>query len=392
MMQGTALRLSAFFGALFLVHGVSLAYLPVWLDSRGLSAAEIAAATSAPMMLRLLVTPGIAFAADRSTAHRELIVGASLCALALLLALTLPWSVAVTILLIVLAQIAIGTIMPMADTLTMAEVKRSGLDYGRIRAWGSLTFILAGYMAGYSVAAHGASAVLVLMAAGIALTAAAGILLPRPDVGSFASAGAGASAVTSRLTVADVMRLAQDRNFVLFLLAAGAIQSSHAVIYVFGVLHWRAQGLSPGYIATLWAIAVLAEIALFWGGRRVTSIGPLQLVMIGAVACVVRWLSMTFDPPALLLVPLQVLHAGTFAATHLGSMHWIAARVPAPMAGTAQALLATFTSGVAMAGAMFVSGPLFAAWEGCAYLAMAALGIVGLVAVVALQRAERRKA
>lgn len=392
MMDGAALRLSTFFGALFLVHGVSLAYLPVWLDSRGLSAAEIAAATSAPMMLRLFVTPGIAFVADRATVHRELIVGASVCALALLLALTLPWSVAVTILLIVLAQIAIGTIMPMADTLTMAEVKRGGLDYGPIRAWGSLTFILSGYMAGYAVAAHGASAVLVLMAAGIALTAVAGVLLPRPAAGDDTGADAGHGPARARLTIADVMQLVQDRKFVLFLLAAGVIQSSHAVIYVFGVLHWRAQGLSPGYIATLWAIAVLAEIALFWGGRRVTSIEPLQLMTIGAVASVVRWLSMTFDPPALLLVPLQILHAGTFAATHLGSMHWIAARVPGPMAGTAQALLATFTAGVAMAGAMFVSGPLFAAWEGRAYLAMVVLGLVGIIALMALRRAERRMA
>jgi PPP family 3-phenylpropionic acid transporter len=381
MIEGAAFRLSLFFGALFLVHGVSLGYLPVWLDSRGLSAAEIAAASSAPMVLRLLATPGIAFLADRSGAHREIIVAASLTALALLLSLKLPWSVALTIVLIVSAQIAIGTIMPMADTLTMAEVKRHGLDYGRIRAWGSLTFILAGYMAGYSVAAYGTEAVLLLMAAGIGLAAAAGMLLPRTDA---ASAGA------SRLTLADVMRLVQNGRFVLFLLAAGAIQSSHAVIYVFGVLQWRAQGLSPGYIATLWAIAVLAEIALFWGGRRVTSIGALHLMMIGAVAALVRWLSMAFDPPAPLLVPLQILHAGTFAATHLGSMHWIASRVPGPLAGTAQALLATLTSGVAMAGAMFVSGPLFAAWQGRAYLAMVVLGLAGLIAVLALRRAERR--
>lgn len=381
-MDGAALRLSLFFGALFLIHGVSLAYLPVWLDARGLTAAEIAAASSAPMLLRLLVTPGIAFFADRSGAHREMILGASLLALALLVMLTQPWSVAVTILLIVMAQIAIGTVMPLVDTLTMGEVKRSGLDYGRVRSWGSVTFILAGYMAGFSVAVYGTEAVLWLMAGGLALTAVAGTLLPRADAGN---AGA------ARLTMSDVMLLVRDRRFMLFLLGAGAIQSSHAVIYVFGVLQWRAQGLSAGYIATLWAIAVVAEIALFWGGRRVTSIGALQLMMIGAVACVVRWLSMAFDPPAPLLVPLQILHAGTFAATHLGSMHWIAARVPPAMAGTAQALLATFTSGVAMAGAMFVSGPLFAAWEGRAYLAMVILGLVGLFAVLALQRAERAK-
>jgi PPP family 3-phenylpropionic acid transporter len=381
MMAGLPLRLSLFFGALFLVHGVSLAYLPVWLDARGLTAAEIAAATSAPMLMRLLVTPGVAFAADRASAHRRMILLASLTALGLLLALVRPWPVPLTIVLIVLAQVGIGTIMPMADTITMAAVKRHGFDYGRIRSWGSLTFILAGYAAGYSVAAWGTEAVLVLMAAGVALTAAAGILLPRLDAAS--------GAADRRLTLADVGRLVSDRRFALFLLVAGAIQSSHAVIYVFGVLHWRAQGLSPGYIATLWGIAVLAEIALFWGGRRVARIGPRQLLGMGAAAGLVRWLCMTFDPAPLWLLPLQILHAGSFAATHLGSMHWIASRVPASTAGTAQALLSTCTSGIAMAGAMLISGPLFAAFAGRAYLAMVLLCVLGLAALMALERAER---
>ena len=73
-------------------------------------------------------------------------------------------------------------------------------------------------------------------------------------------------------------------------------------------------------------------------------------------------------------------------------MHWIAARVPAATAGTAQALLSTFTSGIAMAGAMLISGPLFAAWAGRAYLAMVVLCALGLLAGLALRRMERSMA
>ena len=379
-----ALRLSVFFGALFLIHGVSLTYLPVWLDARGLSATEISIASSAPMMLRLVLTPGIAFVADRASAHRQMILAACFSALVFLGALMQPWPVVFTIVLIVLAQVATGTIMPMVDTVTMAEVKRRGLDYGRIRLWGSLTFILASYVAGFAVATQGVEAVLGLMIAGMALTAAAAIMLPRSDPA--ATSGA------PRLTLAEVVALVRDKRFLLFLAVAGAIQASHAVIYVFGVLHWRAQGLSAGYIATLWAIAVLAEIALFWGGRWVKGIGALELMLIGAGLGLVRWLAMAFDPSPLLLAPLQILHAATFAATHLGSMHWIAARVPAATAGTAQALLSTFTSGIAMAGAMLISGPLFAAWAGRAYLAMVVLCAVGLLAGLALRRMERSMA
>jgi PPP family 3-phenylpropionic acid transporter len=270
--------------------------------------------------------------------------------------------------------------MPLADTVTMTAVKEQGIDYGRVRLWGSFTFIIAGYIAGLAVAGQGPGVVIYLSMAAAALTTAAALLLPRPDDGASAS----------KLTVADAVALVRDRRFLLFLLAVGAIQGSHAVLYVFGVLHWRAQDLSAGFIATIWAISVIAEIGLFWAARWVTPLGAVPLILAGGVAGIVRWTAMAFDPAAWLLVPLQILHAGTFAATHLGAMHWIGANVPQATAGTAQALLSTSTAGVAMSILMLASGPLYAQYAGGAYAAMTLACVLGIVPALLLARAERR--
>ncbi len=374
-----SLRLSAFFGALFLIHGVSLTYLPVWLEGRGLSPAEIGLATSAPMLMRIAVTPAVAFLADRSALHRELILAAAVASLVLMLAMQSSASVMAVIVLVVLLQIALQTVMPLADTVTMSAVKAQGLDYGRIRLWGSLTFILASYIAGWAVASQGQEAVLLLMIAAAGLTVAAALVLPRATSGD----GPG-------LTLADALALAKEPRFLLFVVTAGSIQASHAVLYVFGVIHWRSQGLSAGYIATLWAISVLAEIALFWGARWLQPIGPTRLMMLGAAAGLIRWLVMAFDPAPYWLVPLQILHAGTFAASHLGAMLWIGARVPSATAGTAQALLSTFSAGIATSAAMLVAGLLYQAYAGRAYLAMVVVSALGLAAGWALARHERR--
>lgn len=375
-----ALRLSMFFGALFLIHGVHLTYLPVWLDGRGLSPTEIAFVSSAPMLLRLVLTPATAFAADRWHAHREMIIAACAVGLGLMMALRATSSVAVVIALVVLMHIALQTMMPLADTLTMAAVKQRGLDYGRIRLWGSLTFIVASYIAGYAVGALGSEAVLQLSVAGGLMTLAAALWLPRAEP----------DAAARRLTLGEATALLRDRPFLLFMVTVGTIQASHAVFYVFGVLHWRSLGLSVGYIATLWAIGVLAEIALFWAARWVAPLGPVQLIMLGAMAGIVRWLAMALDPAPWMLVPLQILHAGTFAATHLGAMHWIGARVPAATAGTAQAMLSTFSSGIVMSSVTLLTGPLYAAYAGGAYLAMMVCCLVGLAAGWALHRTEGR--
>jgi MFS transporter, PPP family, 3-phenylpropionic acid transporter len=377
-----ACRISTFYGALFLIHGVSLTYLPVWLDGRGLSGAQIAIASSMPMLLRIGLTPAMAFLADRSGRHREMIVISCAIALAVLMALVGRWPAPILILLVAAMLIAVQAVMPLADTIAMAAVKREGIDYGRTRLWGSLTFILASYVAGFAVSIHGPEAVLILLIAGAGATATASLFLPKPRQGT----------AIARITVAEAAALARNPRFVMFVAIIGTIMASHAVLYVFGVLHWRAQGLSASYIATLWAISVVAEIALFWAARWVVPLGALPLILLGAGAGMLRWLAMAADPAPLALVPLQLLHAGTFAATHLGAMHWIAQRVPPQAAGTAQALLATSTAGLAMAPATFVSGFLYEHWAGGSYLAMMLLCVLGGAIGLALRRADSTQA
>src|SRR5689334_24063853 len=81
-------RVSALFAAFFTVAGFNLPYLPVWLDWKGLGTREIAAVTATPLFVRVLVTPAVAFAADRSGDHRRFLIGLSWCGLAALLALS----------------------------------------------------------------------------------------------------------------------------------------------------------------------------------------------------------------------------------------------------------------------------------------------------------------
>jgi PPP family 3-phenylpropionic acid transporter len=82
-----AARVSVLFAAIFVVAGTNLPYLPVWLDWKGLSPREIALITALPLFVRVLVTPAIAFAADRSGDHRLFLIVLSWCGLAALVLL-----------------------------------------------------------------------------------------------------------------------------------------------------------------------------------------------------------------------------------------------------------------------------------------------------------------
>jgi PPP family 3-phenylpropionic acid transporter len=377
-----AARVSLLFAAAFTIAGTHLPYLPVWLDWAGLTPREIAVIVALPMVVRVIATPAIAFAADRSGDHRRYLLALAVLALAAALALGQSGGFWPILALSLLFAIATSTIMPLTETVAMGGVRAAGLDYGRMRLWGSLSFIAASFCGGWVLERLGPPAVVWLLAGGAVLTALAAHGLPRPS-----GAANPVAPGRPRIRPADAVTLMRSRFFQAFLLAVGAVQAAHAAFYAFGTVHWSAQGLSTGWAGVLWAIGVTVEIGLMaFSGAVVRRIGAAELIVIGALASVVRWLAMGFDPPLAALVTLQALHGVTYGATHIGAFYLITRAVPESQAGTAQALYAAITAGIAMGGATLLSGQLYAAHGGRTYWAMAAIAGVGVAASLALRK------
>jgi PPP family 3-phenylpropionic acid transporter len=180
-------------------------------------------------------------------------------------------------------------------------------------------------------------------------------------------------------------------RFLLFLAGAAAVQSSHAVFYTFGVIEWQRQGIPATWCALLWAVGVTVEIGLFaFSGALVARLGAIGLLLTGALAGVLRWTAMAFDPPLAALFPLQALHGFTFGAAHLGALHFISVNVPASEAATAQALYASVTAGIGLGLATVAAGPLYGALGGHAYLPMAILCLAGTLGTYWLARLPAR--
>ncbi|MFM1816178.1 MAG: hypothetical protein RLZ98_2873 [Pseudomonadota bacterium] len=373
-------RLSLIYGALFVLVGVQHVYLPVWLDWKGFSATEIAWLIAVPMVLRIGFMPAIGVVSD--SRGDAVGVGRLLAFAALLFSvlLALGASKASLALLVVALLLVSPSLLPLVETTAMAAVRQGQAEYGKVRLWGSLTFILANMAGGVLIDRMGAGSIGWLVVFGAGLLFAALHLLPRRVRG--AGEGLGKSLGVDALTP-----LLRHRVFVLLVATAGLLQASHAVFYVYGVLHWRSLGYSTTFVGMLWAVGVIVEIGLFQVGRRVlATFGAVGLIVAGGVAGVVRWGIMAFDPWLPLLVLLQATHALTYAATHIGTLHLVSRLVPDELAGSAQALLATFTASIAMSVAIVLAGALYPSGGALSYLAMAAISAVGLIAALRLRR------
>ncbi|MBU2580848.1 MAG: MFS transporter [Alphaproteobacteria bacterium] len=389
-------RVGTFFGALFLIYGVHLPFLPLWLEWRGLSAAEISLVVAVPYFLRVAVSPTIAFVADKSGRHRAFIIGLSIVAVAMAALLSQLDGFYAMLAAAVGLSLAMTTIMPLAEVIAVSGVRLNGCDYGRMRLWGSLTFIAASSAAAWFVGQLGIGIVIWLVLAGCVATAAAGMLLPpgeRPggtQLPADARTGGVDEAIIAperSLDFAAVAGLIRSPAFILVLIACGTVQAAHATYYAFGSIHWSRQGVPTEIIGVLWAVGVFAEVGLFaWSREIFRKVSAVQLMIAGAVASVVRWGAMAFDPGIEALFLLQTLHALTFGASHLAAIRFISESVDVRLAGTAQALYATIAMGVAMGAATLLSGSFYPALGGSTYLLMAGAAAIGLAAGLAVQR------
>src|SRR3546814_8893414 len=83
-------------------------------------------------------------------------------------------------------------------------------------------------------------------------------------------------------------------------------------------------------IGLLWAEGVIAEVLLFACGAKVVQrLGPARMLLLGALAGVVRWTLLAASTDLAVLFAAQALHAFTFGAAHLGAIAFIARAAPA---------------------------------------------------------------
>lgn len=371
------LQLSLFYGAFFVYLGLSMPFVPAWLAAKGLDAREIGIVLAAPMVMRVIAVPLATRLADRfGVLQRALVAAAAASVLGFALVGAASGFVAI-LATYALAATVLAPVLPFADALALRGLKGRAANYGSVRLWGSVTFIVANMGGGLLLARLGAGDVIWAVVAALALTAAAALVLDPLASETVDSAEA-------KTLVGPLWRAP---GFLAVVLGASLIQASHAVMYGFATLQWSARGISGPAIGVLWAIGVIAEVALFaLSGRLVGRLGAIGMIMLGGVGGAVRWTAMAFDPPTAALPLLQGLHALSFAATHLGAMHYMAQAVSVRRGATAQGDFVA-VQGIVFAGAMSLSGVLVGAYGSLAYAAMAAAAAVGtLAAGLALTR------
>lgn len=372
--DGFLARTALFYAAFSLLIGVYMPLFPVWLEAKGLDAAQVGLVLAAPAFARIFAVPVATRAADRHWGLREVLIACSVATALGYVALGLTQGAAAILVVAMLASVPHTPMTALLDAYALRGLKQRGRAYGPVRLWGSVSFIAANLGAGLMLDLIAAADLIWLIAVSAGLLMVASVrMTPLAPV-----------ALSDR-PIAAPRALWRDPVFMAVLVAASLIQASHALYYGFSTIDWKAAGFDGITIGVLWALGVAAEIVLFaLSGRFPLWLSPRALLLIGAAASLIRWTAMALDPPAFVLPLLQILHALSFGATHLGTIGFIARSAPETLSATAQGYF-SILSGITMGIAMGLAGALYQSHGGASYGAMTLIAVAGGLIVVAVR-------
>ncbi len=371
---------AVYFGS-FAALGIYLPYFNLYLLHLGFTPWQIGVVAAMPPLFKILVPAAFGLAADRTGHGRLLIIGASAATaitFAGFLITTTFWGVLAVM---VLFAIAWAPVLPLVEAATLETLDRlKRFDYGRIRLWGSVGFIVATLLMGaWLKTAASDRAILYGILVGFAAATLAACAIPSTRVPGLAPP-ISADAIRGLRTLSG------------FYVACLLMQFSHGTYYGFFSIWMDSQGWAPWALGGLWTVGIVAEIAfMFWSARVMERIGAERLFVLAFAAAAVRWTVMSASPGLAGLALAQGLHALSFGAFHVAAVTLVHRTAPMSLRSTGQTLYSSLAYGVGSAGGSLLNGALYAAWGAAALFGLSALAALGgLILAVGFLRAVRR--
>jgi MFS transporter, PPP family, 3-phenylpropionic acid transporter len=375
-------RVTIFIMFVHLSLGAIMPYLPVWLgETKGLSGAQIGIILASSSFGRIVVGPlAAAWAEGRKNGRTPLLVFSLSVALGYVAYLFLGpfWPIALGCF---VTGIAGQCLVASSEAATLKITASSVIwPYGRARAVASTGFAIASLGAGAVIQAYGVDGIYVWFIIATFGTFFCALWL-RPDPVAVHEAK------PLILRLKGGLSLFAKPTFLACVIAAGFIQSAHAFYYGFSSTLWLAQGFTGTQVGLLWALGVAVEVLfLAFAVQRLTHIRPETMILIGGIGSIVRWGAMSFGFGLAIAFPIQILHALTFAITHIGFMRLIEREISPDQRATGQQLSSSLIMSPAMGLASIGAGWLYDHYQGGGYwsgfgLALAGCALVGVVLV-----------
>lgn len=356
----------------FLYYGAMGALYPflnLYYQRVGLSGTQIGLLAALPAVVNFLAASVWSALADRLGFHRGLLTLALLGVAVTGFAFSLTAQFVFLLGIALLFAVFLGPLMPLMDSAALEIAKQERTDFGRLRLWGTVGWILSAWAFGYLVDRH--FRLLFFGFAGLmTLAAVLSLFQPRPTWAWERPVWEGVRQLLGRPGVAPFLVSA----FLLWVSSSGGTQ--------FLSLYLSDIGAGGSTIGAAWAVAAVSEVPmLFFSGWWLRKMGLRGFLFLGYLVYAARWFCFSVNRVPGLVVPLQLLQGFSFTAFLVGGVTLMGRAAPRGLEATAQALFSGTAMGLGGFAGSLLGGYLYQT-QGITRLYLVEGGIAVLAALI----------
>jgi PPP family 3-phenylpropionic acid transporter len=345
----------------FVAVGAAFPYLPVHYRALGLDLGTIGLLAALSAATQLVAAPAWGAIADQFGRSRLTLPAASIVAASGALALAVAREPIAVTAAVVALSVGLAGISPVLDARTMELLGTDRARYGRVRAWGSVSFVVSAALCGPLIDARGTGALFLVYVPCLALTALIALSVPRRATQRHAGLRLGTS------------QLIRQPRMGRFLVGSLMVWAALAAVNGFYSIQIVALGGGASLVGLAWVVGALFEIPIMWTFPRLSArFSAERLLVTGSAIFAVRNFLAALAPNGAVLVAIAPLEGAAFGLFFVGGVGFVAARAPAGLAGTAQGIFSATTGLATILG------------TGTAGLIASALTIPGLFAVASV--------
>ena len=334
----------------FLYFGVLGIYLPFFnlycyhLGFSGLNIGILSAVRSVAMVIFPLIWGALA---DSLSARRPIYILCSFLSALIWMQYLFTVNFGPMLTITILYGVFYAPIISFLEAFTMDILGKAKKSYGRIRVWGSISFIVVVLVLGKIIDLFSVEIIVVLILAGSLMFALITIRTPVVEpVKKERSRGSALKMLNARVLV--------------FLFCAFLMLVSHGAYYGFFSIHLENLGYGSTFIGLAWALASAAEILVMINSDRIFRRFSLEPVLIFSfMVAALRWLILFFAQSATAILLTQAMHAVTYGTFHIASILYIDRLTPNKAKTVGQAVNNAITYGLGLMIGFFLNGYLY---------------------------------
>ena len=331
----------------FGVMGMYLPYFNLYCYHLGLSGFHIGALSALRSEAMVIFPMAWGALADRTQGRRAIYILCNGLSTAIWAFFLITEEFAPMALVIVVYGIFYSPIISFLEAITMETLGREKKSYGRIRLWGSISFITVVLVFGKLIELLSVRVIIPSILIGSLLLTLISIMLPRDRRSKKPLLAHGAKALLHRRPVA-------------FLACAFLMLVSHGAYYGFFSIHLETLGYSSTFIGASWALASAAEIlAMVYSEAIFSRLALERVLLISFAAAVLRWLVLGFAAAPAVILLSQLLHAMTYGTFHMASILYMDRLSPPDAKNLGQAVNNALTYGLGLMAGFFINGALY---------------------------------